>query len=187
VNASQTAQLVERCRAGDTLAIERLVADYKLAIYRLALSVLDDPSEADEAAQDTFVAAFDALDSYRGDSSFRTWLYAIALNHCRMRLRRRGARERMSQALQTLFRLRGEADPHPEAAAIQNEADAAVWRAIAALDEKYRLPLVLRYYHDLPIADIAELLRTSERTVYARLHDAHERLKGSLNGKVELT
>jgi RNA polymerase sigma-70 factor (ECF subfamily) len=185
VNTSHNAQLVEQCLAGDMLAIERLVGDYKHAIYRLALSILDDPAEADEAVQDTFVAAFDALDSYRGDSSFRTWLYAIALNHCRMRLRRRGAHERMLKAWHVLFHLKGEADPHPEMVAIRNEADSAVWQAIAALDEKQRLPLLLRYYHDLPIAEIAELLRTSERTVYARLHDAHERLKAALNGNVD--
>jgi RNA polymerase sigma-70 factor (ECF subfamily) len=56
-----TAQLIERCRAGDALAIEALVRAHEQAVYRLALSMLDDPAEADEAAQDSFVAALRAF------------------------------------------------------------------------------------------------------------------------------
>src|SRR3546814_12520019 len=60
----------------------------------LALSILDDPAEAEEAAQDALVAAINALDTYRGDSAFTTWLYAITLNVCRTRLRKHRSEER---------------------------------------------------------------------------------------------
>jgi RNA polymerase sigma-70 factor (ECF subfamily) len=187
LNNTNIAQLVERCRAGDAHAIERFIGEHKSAIYRLALSMLDDPTDADEATQDVLVTALDALESFRGESALRTWLYAIALNVCRMRLRQRSVRQRLANTVQTLFRLKGETAPHPEHQAIQNEADAALWKAIHSLDEKHRLTVLLRYYHDLPVAEIAELLKTSERTVYVRLRNAHHRLKDALNGTVELT
>ncbi len=174
-----TAELVEACRAGDPAAIEALVCAHQGRVYRLALSVLDDPAEADEAAQDALVAALRALDSYRGDAAFTTWLYAITMNVCRGHLRRRRARERLHQALQAVFRLRGGPDD-PEDRTVRREADRGLWRAIQALGEKHRLPVILRYYHELSIAEIAQVLGISEGTVHSRLYTARERLKEAL-------
>jgi RNA polymerase sigma-70 factor (ECF subfamily) len=171
-------QVLERCRAGDAAAVEALVRAHQGAVYRLALSVLDDPAEADEATQDTFLAALRALPGYRGEAAFTTWLYRIALNASRDRLRRRGAWQRL------LGRLRpppAAPDPRPvEAAAGGRERQAAIWRAVQALGEKHRLPIVLRYYHDLPVAEIAHLLRLSEGTVHSRLSIARDRLRAAL-------
>ena len=91
---SQTAlaHLLASCQAGDAQAIAELVETYRPALFRLALSILDDPAEADEAAQDAFVAALGALRGYRREAAFTTWLYAITVNVCRGRLRRQGAR-----------------------------------------------------------------------------------------------
>lgn len=173
--------LLQRCRAGETAAIEELLSAHRLAVYRLALSVLDDPAEADEATQDALWRAMRALPSYRGDSAFTTWLYAITLNVCRGRLRQRRARERWFGPLQALFQLQ---PPGPEEIAAQNETAAATWQAVHALREEWREVIVLRYYHDLPIADIARIAGVSERTVHSRLSAAHDRLRVSLAGKV---
>ena len=97
-------QLLQSCRAGEPAAIEQLVSTYRPAVFRLALSILDDAAEADEAAQDTFVAALRALGRYRGDAAFATWLYAIALNVCRGRLRQRRSRQRLLGLLQRWLR-----------------------------------------------------------------------------------
>lgn len=156
------------------------VRAHQQTVYRLALSILDDPAEAEEAAQDALVAAIKALDSYRGDSAFTTWLYAITLNVCRSRLRKHRSRDRLMDTLRSIFRVAGEAAPHPEEAAIRNEADAALVRAINSLDEKHRLPVVLRYYNDLSVAEIAQLLDISEGTVHSRLFTARERLRAML-------
>src|SRR5512142_911106 len=99
----ETLRLIERCRNGDGLAIEALVQAYQPPVFRLALSILDDPQEAEEAAQDSFVAAIQALDTYRGDSSFTTWLFSITINTCRMRLRKGRSRQRLMQTLVSLF------------------------------------------------------------------------------------
>jgi RNA polymerase sigma-70 factor, ECF subfamily len=175
--------LLARCRAGEARAIEELVEAHQPAVHRMALSILDDPAEADEAVQDTLVSALDALESYRGDSAFTTWLYAITLNVCRGRLRKRRAQERLGQVLNAFWRTSGPAI-HPEDIAIQDETDAAVWSAVHALDDNHRFPVILRYYHELPIAEIAQIMGVSERTIHTRLHTAHERLKVSLNRKV---
>jgi len=170
-----TTQLVAHYRAGDNAALETLFQRCQPRLYRLALSVLDDPAEADEAAQEALAAALGALDSYRGDSSFDTWLYSITLNACRSRLRKRQAWQRLRQTLQALFQVRSP-HPHPEEVIAQRQDRRALWQALQALGEKHRLPVILRYYHDFPIAEIAQLLNISEGTVASRLHTARQRL-----------
>ena len=180
---TDTLQLILRSREGDALAVEALIRAHETRVYRLAVSMLDDSAEADEATQDTFVHAIERLDTFRGEASFATWVYAIALNVCRGRLRKRHARERLTQVLHTLFRLEGV--PPPEQTAIEHESDAAVWNAIHALDDKHREVIVLRYFHDLRQEDIARVLGVTDRTVRARLSAAHARLRGVLTGSVD--
>ncbi len=181
----EQAKIVQGCLDGNQTAIEALVRAYEKDLYRLSLSILDDPAEAEEATQDAFLAALKALASYRGQAALGTWLYCITLNICRTRLRQRRALERLKDTLLAVFRLVGE-DPgeshaHPEAALIQNEADAEVWRAVQALGEKHRLVVILYYYHDLAVAEIAQVLGINEGTVYSRLSTAHERLRDMLD------
>jgi RNA polymerase sigma-70 factor, ECF subfamily len=177
----ELAQIVQGCLEGNPSAVEALVRVYEKDLYRLALSILDDPSEAEEATQDAFLAALKALASYRGEATLGTWLYRITINICQTRLRRRMAWERLKDSLQAVFRLvgvgPGESHAPPEAAVIQNEADAAIWRAVQALGEKHRLVVILYYYHDLPVTEIAQTLGIQEGTVYSRLYTAHERLR----------
>jgi RNA polymerase sigma-70 factor (ECF subfamily) len=175
-------QLLQRCEAGDAAAIDEFVRTYQPVAYRLAISILDDPAEADEVAQDALVSALDRLASFRGEAAFTTWLYAITLNLCRARLRKRRARLRLANLLREVFRL-GDQGQHPEAEIQQFEADSALWSAIRRLAEAQREAIVLRYYHDLPIAQIARVAGVSERTVHNRLHAAHERLRALLKEK----
>jgi RNA polymerase sigma-70 factor (ECF subfamily) len=170
-------QWLRQCREGDPLAIERLVQAHQADVYRLALSILDDPDEADDATQEVFVAALRSLDSFRGDSSLKTWLFSITVNVCRSRLQRGRSRARLRQILQSLFR---RDQSHPESEAIQREADSELWRAVHALDEKHRIPVILRYYHDLPVVEIAEMLHIPVGTAHSRLNQARERLRARL-------
>ncbi len=183
---TDTALWLERCRAGDPSAIEALVQTHQQAIYRLAVSILDDPAEADEATQETFLAALRALPSYRGDAAFNTWLYRIAVNVSRGRLRKGRTWQRLKDVLQAAWRLHGEAAEHPEAAVTRHETQAAVWRAVQALGEKHRLPIILRYYHALSVAEIAQVLELNEGTVHSRLSVARDRLRWALRGQATL-
>jgi RNA polymerase sigma-70 factor (ECF subfamily) len=183
VNQLATPALLARCQAGDDHAVAELVEAYRPALFRLALSILDDPAEADEATQDVFVRALAALSRYRGEAAFTTWLYAIAVNLCRGRLRQRGTRARLRQALAALLPFAAH-PPAPEAYAIAAEGQVAVGAALAALPEPQRLVVVLRYYHDLRQTEIAQVLGVSERTVHNRLRAAHEHLRGRLRAEV---
>ena len=165
---------LEQCREGDSLAIERLVQTYQGEVYRLALSILDDSDEADDATQEVFLSVLRALESFRGHAAFKTWLFSITVNVCRNRLGRAKSRGRLQQMLQSLFSLE---QAHPEKEAVQNEAGAALGRAIRALDDKHRIPVILRYYHDLSVADIAEMLGVPIGTVHSRLNHAREKLR----------
>lgn len=168
---------LEKCRVGDSLAIERLVQTYQGDVYRLALSILEDSDDADDATQEVFVAALRALESFRGNASFKTWLFSITVNVCRTRLQRIKSRGRLHQVLQNLFH---NDQTHPENEAIQSESDSALWQAIHTLNDKHRIPVTLRYYHDLSIAEIAETLGVPIGTVHSRLNHARERLRALL-------
>ena len=184
-NPMETARLITLCREGDESAVEMLVSKYQKPTYRLALSILEDPSEADEAAQDALLAALGSLDSYREEASFNTWLHTITVNICRSRLRKRHSWDRLVNTIQVIFRASGETTPPPEEAAIREESDAALWQAVHKLGEKHRLPVILRYYHDFSIAEIAQILEVNEGTIASRLSIARDRLHAQLEGRLQ--
>jgi len=162
--------------AGKTVEIESLMQIYYGYIRRLALSILNDEAEADDAAQETFIAASRYLDSFRRQASPRTWLTSIAVNQCRGRLRKRKVRQGLLNTLASLHLMRPPAGG-PESLTVQSEADRRIWRAVDALDEKHRLPILLRYVHELSTAEIAAVLDLNEGTVHSRLHYARKKLK----------
>jgi RNA polymerase sigma-70 factor, ECF subfamily len=172
--------LIIRCRAGEADAIQDLVREHQADVFRLALSILDDSAEADEVTQEAFLAALRMLESYRGDSTFTTWLYRITVNLCQTRLRKRQAKERILHALQSIFRLADASAAHPEEIVIQREANSLVWKAVSELNEKHRLPVILYYYKNLPVLEIAVVLNLREGTVLSRLYTARERLRAKL-------
>jgi RNA polymerase sigma-70 factor, ECF subfamily len=184
---TDTVELITRSCSGDPDAIESLVHAYTSTVYRLAVSILDEAVEAEEATQDTLMLVIKRLPSYRGESSFTTWLYAITLNVCRDRLRKRRTRERLTQILQVFFREKTEASRPIEQQVVERETDAAVWQAVKTLPDKEREVVVLRYYHQLRQECIAQILGVSDRTVRTRLSAAHASLRAALRGKVDWT
>jgi RNA polymerase sigma-70 factor, ECF subfamily len=160
---------------------ENLVRDYYSYIRRLALSILNDADEADDAAQETFIAAHRALEYYRGEAAPKTWLTSIAVNACRGRLRKQKIRQGMLDTLQGLHILRERA-VSPEAATLQRDADHRLWAAVDSLGEKHRIPVILHYVHELTIPEIAAALGTNIGTVYSRLHYARQQLLTTLEG-----
>jgi len=177
MNLDLTSDFVSACIAGNEHAIERLIREYQTGIFRLALSILDDPAEANEATQDAFISILRAMGSYEEKSSFKAWAYTITLNLCRSRLRKRKTIERLKNTLAAIFRIQAQKPFSPEDAIIQNEKDAALWNALAGLGEKHRIPIILRYFHDLSPFEIAEILGINEGTVHSRLHYGRERLR----------
>ena len=176
----EQAGLIADCINGDETAIARLIEEYQLGVFRITLSVLNDPGEANEATQDTFIAALRSLKSYREVSTFKAWLYKIALNVSRSRLRKRKAIEHLQGTLTSIFAVHSQHSPSPEDVVIGDEQDRMIWKALEGLGERQRIPIVLRYYHDLSVAEIAKLLNIKEGTVHSRLSIGRERLRAEL-------
>ncbi len=173
-------RLIAECIAGNEAAIETLVHQYETGVFRLALSIVGDAAEANEITQETFIAALRALPAYQEKQSFKAWLYTIALNHSRNHLRKRKIRERLRTTLTYIFRIETEKQISPEDMAIQNEKEAQIWSALNQLDERYRTVVILRYFHELSVAEISEILSVNEGTIHSRLHGAREKLRNAL-------
>ena len=181
MDSAPSAWLVAECIAGNEAAIESLIREHEAGVFRLAMSILGDPADAHEITQETFIAALRALPSYEERRSLKSWLYVIALNLSRSHLRKRRFLAKLKAATTALFRLESQKQASPEEVVIQDEKEAAIWNELNKLDERHRLVMILRYFQDLPIAEIAEILDISEGTVHSRLHTARERLRSALH------
>ena len=173
--------LVSQCIAGNEDAIEFLFREYEVGIFKLALSIVDDPAEANEITQETFIAALRALGKYQEKQSFKAWLYTITINQSRSHLRKRRALKKLEDTLTRIVRVELEKQVKPEEAVVQNEKEAALWKSLNQLDDKHRIVIVLRYFHELTINEISEILSINEGTIHSRLHSAREKLRTTLD------
>ena len=177
----QPSRLVAACLDGEPYAIETLVRQYENGVFRLALSIVGDSSEANEITQETFISALRSLPAYQEKKSFKAWLYTIALNHSRTVLRKRKSIARLGVVLTAIFKIDHQNQVLPEEAVIQNEKEAVLWQSLNQLDEKFRTVVVLRYFHELSIAEISEILSVNEGTIHSRLHSGREKLRDALD------
>jgi RNA polymerase sigma-70 factor, ECF subfamily len=180
MNVVHPSRLISQCLAGDAYAIEMLVRQYETGVFRLALSIVGNQAEANEITQETFISALRSLSSYHEKKSFKAWLYRIALNHSRSVLRKRRSLARLGTVLTSIFRVETQKQVLPEDAVIQNEAEAILWKSLNQLDERFRTVVVLRYFHELSVSEISEILSVNEGTIHSRLHSAREKLRDTL-------
>jgi RNA polymerase sigma-70 factor, ECF subfamily len=171
--------LLRRLPPDDPRLLETLVQEHYASVYRLALSILGDADEADDAAQETFIQAGQHLDRYQPGTQIKSWLAAITVNTCRGLLRKRRARQRLEEVLRAV-RLISARPRSPEDLAVDVEGDEGLRRAVQGLDEKHRLPVILRYVHGLPVREVAAILNQPEGTIHSRLHYAHEKLRAEM-------
>lgn len=164
---------------------EQLVQQYYPYIVRLVQSIVHDAGEAEDIAQETFISAMLAIDNATDSINYKAWLSKIAVNKARDLLRRRKVRDRWWQ-----FWGKGQpgqmADRMPEDIASTHEVAQQLWVAVEALNEKHRLPILLRYGHNLSIREIAELLEIKEGTVHSRLHNGQKQLARMLELDAEM-
>ena len=180
MNPAESSWLISACIAGNEDAIETLVRQYETGVFRLALSVCNDVPEAYEITQETFIAVLRSLRGYQEKKSFKAWLYTITINTARSHLRKRRLTEKLRTTLTTLFQVEVQKSSTPEEAAIQREKETILWKALNSLDERHRMVTVLRYFQELSVTEISEILSIHEGTVHSRLHTARERLKHAL-------
>lgn len=175
--------LVAAAKAGDFKAFEALVKRHQKRIYAVALGMLKSAEEAEEVTQDTFLSAFQALENFREDSAFFTWIYRVATNHCLMRLRKKKPEARGD--LTELEDLAGRSEVQwaraPDKAVAQQEFSSAMDAALNRLDDDARAVLVLRAFDGLSMAEIGDLLALSVPAVKSRLHRARSAVKASMD------
>ena len=159
-------------------SIVQLIDTYYVQIVRLANSILHNQHDAEDAAQEIFVQAQRNLKRFRGDASIKTWLFAIGINHCRRRLRRKQFKQLVLSVVDN--KATSESTLYPEQMAIANESHRLLWSAVDQLKEKHKLPILLRHVHGLSGKEIAQVLNISEGTVYSRIHYAQKQLKAQL-------
>jgi len=166
-------ELVARSVGGDTECFNQLIKRWEKPIYALAYRTLGREDEARDVCQETFMRAFRALDGFKGQAKFSSWLYRIALNLCRdwQRRERRAPIVAMPEGVD-LVELAGEGDSVERAdeAVARKDLSRAVARAMRRLPEDQRTAIVLKEYHGLTFQEIAELLGCPLSTVKTRLY-----------------
>lgn len=152
-------ELVQRGRSGDDSALGMLVKRHHDAAYRVALSLTKDSDAAQDVVQDAFLKAFRALDSFRGDASFQTWLLTIAANEARGALRKRGRRR--ETALDDAGPVKSD-EVDPAEAAVMSQESARARRMMERLPEKQQMSVSLRIDEGLSFKEIGEVIGSSE-------------------------
>jgi len=152
-------ELVRRARDGDEAAFSALVREHGEAVYRTALAMVADPDVAQDVAQETFLKAYRALQGFRGDAAFRTWLLTIAANAARGTLRRRNRRRETD--IDSVAPVASE-EASPEDDAVLADEAARARQVLEQLPEKQRLSVQLRVDQGLSFREIGEIIGSSE-------------------------
>ncbi len=175
MSASEDEIDVERVIRGDVSAFEGIVRRWQSPLVNLAYRFSRDRGRAEDMAQEAFLRAFRALSSWRHESAFSTWLFALATNVYRTELRR------APTGMIPLDAVAEPSDPHSAGAALEDEdRDRIVRRAVLALPAKYRDAVILFYFHGMDVAAAARSLGLPEGTVKIRLSRGREILRSKL-------
>ena len=177
------AELVLRFQQGEETAFEDLVRRHMRDAFGFCLRLTGDAAVAEELSQDGFVLAYRHLKEFRGESSFRTWLYRILLNLHRDGIRRRSREESRLERFQRDST--GSGAEAPDAGARAVELEDVIRRLVAALPDRQREVLVLHVYQGLDYRAIAAALGCSYDDVKVNLSLARRRLKEELRERLE--
>jgi RNA polymerase sigma-70 factor, ECF subfamily len=173
--------LAVRVARGDEAAFDELVRKYQHSVFNTIHRYVGDRSAADDIAQEVFVIVWNKAGTFKGKSSFSTWLYRIVVNQC-LQFRRRRQRRPAAVSIDAI-----DADNPPEALQVaedreQAERTAAVRQALAELPDRQRIALVLSHYEGHTYSEIAEMMGTSVPSVESLIFRAKDELRRKLLG-----
>ena len=173
----ETHQLITRCLAGEEASYVTLYNTYSSMIYRLVYSMLQHKEDTEEVLQDSFEYAFRKLAHYDPNkSSFKTWLYRIAISRCRNKRRRKWLPTfSLSQLMSN--EVTDKDAPTPDEVMVLTEKQQQVWLALHELSPRLRETAVLRYYESLTYVEIGDILDIPAKTVESRMRLAHKALR----------
>ena len=184
-NRQLDAALVARVQAGDKSAYDPLVIKYQHRVVQLANRFVKDPSEAQDVAQEAFVRAYRALEKFKGDSAFYTWLHRIVINVALNHLMSRSYRASLTKVdieeaeySPNVWQLRSMEGP--ESLLINDEIVQNIQRTIDELPEPMRVAIMLREFEGKSYEDIAKALHCPVGTVRSRIFRAREAIDARL-------
>ncbi len=181
--------LVERARTGDEIAFSELVTPLKNKIYWRALKAMKDPDEAEDITQETMIRAYTRLETFRGDSRFSSWLYTVASNCIRMRMRtikRKGALRIDDNEFEVEQSISNNLDylpALPDEACMQGQLFEAIDRAMCDLPNKYSEVLRMWACEGMDLKQIHEYENVSIPAIKSRLHRARKSLRVALESE----
>ena len=182
---------VARFQSGNTDAFESLLTRHERATFQVCSRMLGNKEDALDAVQETFLRVYRALNSFRGEAAFKTWLVGIALNVCRNKLSSSSERNRrVTASITQEDPENGEVSdvelkdhtPDPEAATLGHELRSALERALSNLAPEHREILVLREIQDMDYEELAAVLSCPIGTVKSRLCRARQALREAMVG-----
>jgi RNA polymerase sigma-70 factor (ECF subfamily) len=172
---------VMQAQQGSDEAFTRLVEEHQTHVYNLCYRMLGEPEAAEDAAQESFLRAYQNLQRYDRNRPFATWLLSIAAHYCIDRLRRRklsmfSLDEENDDGV--TFEIADPASPNPEAESVKREERDRLHILLKDLDATDRAAIILRYCNDYSEIEIAESLNLTVSAVKSRLHRARRALAG---------
>jgi len=172
-------ELIHLAKQGNRQALHDLIDRYLTTVERFAYQIGVSENDVDDVTQEVFLRVYRFLDQYSG-STFTTWLYKITLNAARDHFKKL---HRDQKKWLKLFRQPADRIVTVETDVLKNEEDILLHSLIQNLDDKYKVPLILFYFHDKKLEEIADILNVPLSTVKTRLSRAKKRLKKMLNQK----
>jgi RNA polymerase sigma-70 factor, ECF subfamily len=170
---SGEADIIRRCLGGEADSYSILVDRYKIMVYNLAYRMLGDGDAAKDIAQESFIAAYGGLTTYKQDAKFSSWLYSIVMNKCRDYLRQ--AKENIP--LDDISEIRPGSDISPEQAAAAHQNSDMLQQALDALSAEYREVLVLKHIEELDYQEISAITGASVAALKVRAYRGREMLR----------
>lgn len=181
-------ELITQILSGNLSLYKQIVEAYQAQVFRICIGFVHQKEDADDLTQEVFIQAYQSLETFKGESSFSTWLYRItvnrALNHVRdqqkrslfHRLESWVGLDKSSSGLEVQT-----FEENPEQQLIKHEERSLIAKALTQLPEKQRIAIVLSKYEDLSQREIAEILHTSEGAVESLLQRAKQSLRKQLS------
>lgn len=176
-------ELIARLQKRDETAFEELLRQYEKKVYTLCFRMCGNSEDAEEAAQDAFLALWRGIDRFRQESSLSTWIYRLATNACIDTLRRRKKQSgSVSLDDEELFVDAVDTSPQPQETVEHRETQKLLQEGLSALPEEYRKVLILREIEGLSYTEIAESASIELGTVKSRISRGRSLLRNFLSG-----
>jgi RNA polymerase sigma-70 factor (ECF subfamily) len=173
---AEEADIIRRCLDGETDSYSILVDRYKMMVYNVAYRMLGDGDIAKDIAQESFIAAYGGLKTFKREAKFSSWLYTIALNKCRDYLRL--AKDNVP--IDDISDIRPGGGISPERAAANQQSSDMLQQALDVLPAEYREVLVLKHIEELDYEEISAITGTSVSALKVRAHRGREMLRKAL-------